>query len=58
MHGQDWIILEGLQPGEKVMVDGFMKLMPGVGKVTPVPYAPQGAAESASAEPATSASAN
>lgn len=58
MHGQDWIILEGLQPGEKVMVDGFMKLMPGVGKVTPVPYAPQGSAESASAEPATSASAN
>lgn len=38
MHEQQWVILDGLQPGEQVMVDGFMKLMPGVTKVKPVPY--------------------
>lgn len=42
MHEMQWVILGGLQPGEQVMVDGFMKLMPGVTKVKPVPY--QGAA--------------
>ena len=42
MHEMQWVILDGLQPGEQVMVDGFMKLMPGVTKVKPVPY--QGAA--------------
>ena len=39
-QGNQWIILGGLQPGEQVMVDGFMKLMPGVKTVKPVPYKP------------------
>lgn len=38
-QGNQWIILDGLQPGEQVMVDGFMKLMPGVTTVKPVPFA-------------------
>jgi membrane fusion protein (multidrug efflux system) len=39
-----WVVLEGLQPGEKVMVDGFQKLRPGA-PVKPVPWsAPSGAA--------------
>ena len=38
MHDKQWIITGGLQPGEQVMVDGFMKLMPGVSKVKPVPF--------------------
>lgn len=42
MHDKQWIITDGLQPGEQVMVDGFMKLMPGVSKVTPVPFDKQG----------------
>ena len=33
--GQDWIIKEGLKAGERVIVDGFMKLEPGM-KVLPV----------------------
>lgn len=28
--GQDWIIKEGLKAGERVIVDGFMKLAPGM----------------------------
>jgi membrane fusion protein, multidrug efflux system len=32
-----WVVLEGLQPGEQVMVDGFQKLRPGA-TVKPVPW--------------------
>ncbi|MDO5692718.1 MAG: efflux RND transporter periplasmic adaptor subunit [Pseudomonadota bacterium] len=39
-QGNQWLILDGLKPGEQVMVDGFMKLMPGVKTVKPVPYKP------------------
>jgi len=28
-HGKDWVILGGLQPGDKVIVDNLMKLRPG-----------------------------
>ena len=38
-----WVVLDGLQAGEKVMVDGFQKLRPGV-VVKPVPWQPAGAA--------------
>ncbi len=38
MHERQWAIIDGLQAGEKVMIDGFMKLMPGVDKVEPVPF--------------------
>jgi RND family efflux transporter MFP subunit len=37
--GTDWIITEGLKPGEKVVVQGFMKVREGV-PVSPKPYQP------------------
>jgi len=36
-----WLILDGLKPGEKVMVDGFQKLRGGA-PVKPVPWQPGG----------------
>jgi membrane fusion protein (multidrug efflux system) len=51
-QGGDWVILDGLKPGEMVMVDGFQKLR-GTAPVKPVPW--QRAASAASA--ATSAAA-
>jgi membrane fusion protein (multidrug efflux system) len=51
-----WVVLEGLQPGEKVMVDGFQKLRPGA-PVKPVPWSAAPAAAAASAaRPASAAS--
>ena len=47
MHDKQWIITGGLQPGEQVMVDGFMKLMPGVSKVKPVPFGADAKADAA-----------
>jgi membrane fusion protein (multidrug efflux system) len=46
-QGGQWVVLEGLKPGEQVMVDGFQKLR-GPGPVKAVPWKP-GAAASASA---------
>jgi membrane fusion protein (multidrug efflux system) len=45
-----WVILEGLKPGEQVIVDGFQKLRPGAA-VKPVPWraGPAAAATPASA---------
>jgi membrane fusion protein, multidrug efflux system len=43
-QGGDWVILDGLKPGELVMVDGFQKLR-GNAPVKPVPW--QGAASAA-----------
>ena len=37
-----WVILDGLKPGERVMVDGFQKLRGGKGPVKPVPWQPGG----------------
>ena len=37
-HGQDWIVTDGLKPGEQVMVEGAMKLMMGAKVVKPVPW--------------------
>jgi membrane fusion protein (multidrug efflux system) len=53
-----WIVSDGLAPGEQVMVDGFQKLR-GPGPVKPVPWRPgaSGAVGSASAPGAASASA-
>jgi RND family efflux transporter MFP subunit len=42
--GPDWVISEGLKPGEKVIVEGFMKVREGV-PVSPKPYAPPAAAQ-------------
>jgi membrane fusion protein (multidrug efflux system) len=44
--GQDWIIKQGLKAGERVIVDGFMKLTPGM-KVKLVQPAQQKAAPTA-----------
>ena len=40
--GAQWVVLEGLQTGEQVMVDGFQKLqmMPPGSAVKPVPWVP------------------
>ena len=65
-QNQQWVVLEGLKAGEKVMVDGFQKLqmLPPGTPVTPVPWrapgstpaaAPAGAA-AAGAAPAAAAS--
>jgi len=56
-RGSQWIVLGGLQPGERVMADGFQKIRPRM-PVHPVPWSPAGsAAAAASAAPATAASA-
>lgn len=54
-NGQ-WVVLEGLQPGEQVMVDGFQKLRPNA-PVKPVPWVAAGAAAAAASAPAPSAAA-
>jgi len=48
-------VLEGLQPGEQVIVDGFQKLQ-GKARAKPVPWSPAGAAATPAA-PASTASA-
>ncbi|HEY4067681.1 MAG TPA: efflux RND transporter periplasmic adaptor subunit [Burkholderiaceae bacterium] len=55
-----WVVLDGLKPGEQVMVDGFQKLR-GDAPVKPVPWQPLGASAPAgttvaSAAPASAAS--
>jgi membrane fusion protein (multidrug efflux system) len=46
-----WIVLEGLKPGEMVMVDGFQKLRPGA-PVKPVAWQPPASGASAPGAPA------
>jgi len=53
VEGQ-WVVLDGLKPGEMVMVDGFQKLR-GNAPVKPVAWTPPGAASGASAPQAASA---
>ena len=61
-RGTQWVVTEGLQAGEQVMVDGFQKLR-GDAPVKPVPWTPPGtpapaspgAAPAASAAPAPAA---
>lgn len=36
-HGKDWLIESGLQPGERVVVEGFFRILPGV-KVQAIQY--------------------
>jgi membrane fusion protein (multidrug efflux system) len=38
----DWIVLAGLQPGERVIVEGFQKMMVPGAPVNPVPWSPRG----------------
>ena len=39
-QGNQWLVTEGLQPGEKVIVDGFQKMMVPGAPVNPVPWTP------------------
>ena len=43
-QGTNWVVLDGLKPGEQVMVDGFQKLqmLPPGTPVKPVPWTPAG----------------
>ena len=53
-YGEDWIINEGLNPGDRVVVDGALRLAPGA-QVDATPYAPGRAATPAVAAPAAGA---
>ena len=54
-HGNQWLVTEGLQPGEKVIVDGFQKMMVPGAPVNPVPWSPiNGASAAATASSAAS----
>jgi len=55
-EGGSWVILEGLQTGEMVMVDGFQKLR-GNAPVKPVPWQPPGSAPAAAGSAPAGASA-
>jgi membrane fusion protein (multidrug efflux system) len=46
--GGDWVVIEGLANGERVIVDGFQKMFVPGAPVTPVPWAPAGAASAPS----------
>ncbi|MGY4831261.1 efflux RND transporter periplasmic adaptor subunit [Sphaerotilaceae bacterium SBD11-9] len=49
-----WVVLDGLKPGEQVMVDGFQKLR-GNAPVKAVPWSPAASATPAAAAPASQA---
>ena len=54
-QGANWIVTSGLKNGEKVMVDGLIKVGMGAKKVTPVPFKADGASPApapAAAQPA------
>jgi membrane fusion protein, multidrug efflux system len=46
-QGNQWVVLDGLKPGENVIVDGFQKMAPGA-PVKPVPWKAAAAAPAAS----------
>jgi len=50
-----WVVLEGLKPGERVIVDGFQKMRPNA-PVKPVPWSAPAAAAPAASAPAPAAS--
>lgn len=52
-RGTQWMVTEGLQAGEEVMVDGFQKLR-GDAAVKPVPWTPPGSPAPAAPAPAAS----
>ena len=53
-QGSDWVVTSGLAAGERVIVDGVQKLMPGA-PVNPVPWSPPGKPSAAPAGTAASA---
>lgn len=52
-QGNDWIVLDGLQPGERVIVEGFQKMMVPGAPVNPVPWVPRAASGANGGSPAT-----
>lgn len=52
-YGNQWVVLEGLKPGEQVIADGFQKMFVPGAPVKPVPFV-AGAASAASAPAAAS----
>ncbi len=56
--GDQWVVLEGLQPGEQVVADGFQKLQGKSPRAKPVPWSPPGAAAPAPAAAPASAAAS
>lgn len=59
-QNNQWVVLDGLQPGEKVIVDGFQKMMVPGAPVNPVPWTGNGPASTPTAPspaPASAASA-
>jgi membrane fusion protein (multidrug efflux system) len=57
-QGTNWVVLEGLKPGEQVVVDGFQKMMVPGAPVKPVPWTPPAAPGAAPAGAAASATAS
>lgn len=49
MSGTDWVVLEGLQEGEKIIVEGLLKVRAGA-PVKPVPWQPKDAPTAAGAK--------
>ena len=45
---EQWLVLEGLEPGDRVVVEGFQKFEPG-DVVDPVPWQPMQARDASSA---------
>lgn len=56
-QGGQWVVTGGLQPGERVVVDGFQKMFVPGAPVTPVPWAPPAPAGNASSPAAAQAAA-
>ncbi|MDY0744048.1 efflux RND transporter periplasmic adaptor subunit [Paucibacter sp. R3-3] len=52
--GNQWVVLDGLKPGEQVIADGFQKMFVPGAPVKPVPWTPAAAASAAA--PASAAS--
>jgi membrane fusion protein (multidrug efflux system) len=55
-QGTSWVVLDGLKPGEQVVVDGFQKMMAPGAPVKPVPWSPPVNAGNVGTTPATPAS--
>ena len=53
-QGNKWLVLDGLKPGEQVIVDGFQKMMVPGAPVKPVPWSPNASAPAAAPSAAAS----
>jgi membrane fusion protein (multidrug efflux system) len=56
-QGNEWVVLGGLQQGERVIVEGFQKMMVPGAPVNPVPWSPNAAASAAARAPAAASAA-